>query len=100
MHHIYPEVFTASNFNCVTSPGSLIPLDFIQQLLTIEHDPRRICELAREKGKNTCDGSVITSVMEFKMEGIKTDQTFAEMLCSLTNCSIYVLKMANRLVRQ
>ena len=42
--------------------------------------------------ENTYDGSVITSVMEFKMEGIKIDQTFAEMLCSLTDCSIDVLK--------
>lgn len=175
---IYPEVFTASDFNCVTRSGSLIPLDFIQQLLTIEHDPRRICDLAREKAvsltcepsknnvveqiiqkriekdfivsrkpltqrrkmsynpysrsrhdlciqhkekcfqpatgllragvvgpsedtpdgivaieeENVRDGSVTTSVMEFKMEGIKTDQTFAEMLCSLTDCSIDVLK--------
>ena len=178
-HGIYPaEVFTASDFNCVTGAGSLIPLDFIQQLLTIEHDPRRICHLAKEKAvsltcepskndiieqiiqkriekdfivtrkpltqrkkmsynpysrsrydltiqhkeknfqaatglltvgvvgpseatpdsifameeENVCDGSVITSVMEFKMDGIKIDQTYAEMLCSLTDCSIDVLK--------
>ena len=173
---VYPEVFTAIDFNCVTSPGSLVPVDFIQQILTIEDDRRRICDLVREKAvsltcepakndvveqiiqkkigkdftvckkpltprkktsynpysrsrydlcvqhkekcfqaatgvlragvvgasedpdgifameENTCDGSVITSVMKFKMEGIKTDQTFAEMLCSLTDCGIDVLK--------
>ena len=33
-------------------------MDFIQQLLTIEHDPRGICELAREKAVSlTCEPS-------------------------------------------
>lgn len=40
---------------------------------------------------------VTTSIMEFKMGMFTTDQTLAEMLCTLTDCCVDTLKQGNQI---
>ena len=43
------------------------------------------------------NGNIVTSVLEFKLDGIKLDQSIAEMLCTVTNCSVDVLRSSKQI---
>ena len=43
------------------------------------------------------DGTIITGVIELKLETVEVDQTLAEMLCTLTDCGVEELKKGRQL---
>lgn len=95
------DAFTITNKILAKRQGDFSPYSRSRHGLCIQHKTHHFKEGAITASivtsseaclEEVVEGDVITSVMEFKTGYFVRDQTLAEMMCTLTDCSIEVLR--------